>query len=142
MNNVNSIASLIPQRAPFVMIDELLQSDDKISRSRLQIRDENIFVENGLLQEAGLLENIAQTAAARAGYAAISNNEPVKLGYIGAVKNFEVFLLPNTSEVLETEIEITNQIFDVTLIKGSIHCKGQLIARCEMKIFIINHKQQ
>jgi predicted hotdog family 3-hydroxylacyl-ACP dehydratase len=124
------------------MIDELLHSDDKISRSRFLVKPDNIFLENGCLQEAALLENIAQTAAARAGYTATSNNEPVRLGYIGAVKNFEVFQLPKTADLLETAIEIANQIFDVTLIRGSIHCKGQLLASCEMKIFIINHKQQ
>lgn len=124
------------------MVDELVYSDDKISRSRFLVKPDNIFLENGRLQEAALLENIAQTAASRAGYAATSNHEPVKLGYIGAVKNFEVFQLPNTADLLETEIVIANQIFDVTLIRGSIHCMGQLLASCEMKIFIINHKQE
>ena len=63
------------------------------------------------------------------------------MGYIAAVKNFEVFDLPGVNEELETEIIITNQIFDITVITGMITCNDKLIARCEMKIFITNHKK-
>ena len=57
-----------------------------------------------MFTEPGLLENIAQTAAARAGYEAKKENEPVRVGYIGAVKNFEVFDLPGLHDMIETEI--------------------------------------
>ena len=63
------------------------------------------------------------------------------MGYIGAVKNFEVFDLPRVNEELETEITITNQIFDITVITGMVTCNERPIARCEMKIFITNHKK-
>jgi predicted hotdog family 3-hydroxylacyl-ACP dehydratase len=137
----DQIQSLIPQRPPFVMVDELIYSDDLVTRTRLQVTADNIFVENGLLREAGLLENIAQTAATRSGYSCSKRGEPVKVGYIGAVKNFDVFDLPKTSDILETEISISNQVFDVTVIHGSIKCKDRVLAQCEMKIFIINQKK-
>ncbi len=136
-----NIESLIPQRQPFVMIDELSGSDGNRTRTRLQVRADNIFVENGLFTEPGLLENIAQTAAARAGYEANKEKAPVRVGYIGAVKNFEVFDLPAVGDVIETEIIIGNQVFDVSVIKGSISCNNRVIAKCEMKIFIKNHKK-
>jgi len=136
-----NIESLIPQRAPFVMIDELVFSDGAITRTRLQVREDNIFVENGRLTEPALLENIAQTAAARAGYEAKKENAPVRVGYIGAVKNFEVFDLPSVHDIIETEIVTGNQVFDVTVIKGTVYCDSRVIASCEMKIFIKNHKK-
>lgn len=137
----DQIQSLIPQRPPFVMIDELIYTDEKVTRTRLQVSGDNIFVENGLLREAGLLENIAQTAAARSGYSSSNQGEPVKVGYIGAVKNFEVFDLPKIADVLETAISISNQVFGITVINGSVTCKNKLLAQCEMKIFIINPKK-
>lgn len=136
-----NIESLIPQRKPFVMIDELSVSEGNFTRTRLQVRADNIFAEDGFFTEPGLLENIAQTAAARAGYEAQKDNAPVRVGYIGAVKNFEVFVLPAVGDVLETEIITGNQVFDVSVIKGTIHSNGHLVARCEMKIFIKNHKK-
>ena len=135
-----TILTLIPQRPPFVMIDQLTYSDDTSSRSSFLIKQENIFVSNGKFREAGLVENIAQTAAARAGHESQSKNEPVKVGYIGAVKNLEIFSLPNVNDEIETEVAIENQVFDVTIITGKVKCNGKLLAQCEMKIFIVQPK--
>ena len=133
----DDILPLIPQRPPFVMISKLLSSDESSTRTSFQIREENIFVEKGFLREPGLMENIAQTAAARAGYMARMANMPVQVGYIGAVKNLEIIGdLPKAGEELITEIKIKDQVFDVTIISGTIWCKEVVVAQCEMKIFI------
>ena len=131
-----NILSCIPQRAPFVMVDKLLYSDETVTRSAFLIRADNIFVEYGYIKEPGLVENIAQTAAARAGHTSQLQNKPVALGYIGAIKNLEIYFLPKTGDQLVTEITVQNQIFDVTLISGKITCNEKEVAKCEMKIFI------
>ena len=79
----SNILDLIPQRAPIVMVDELLDVYGIVSRSRFTIREENIFVDNGILSECGLIEHIAQSAAARVGYIFKSKNQPIPIGYIG-----------------------------------------------------------
>jgi predicted hotdog family 3-hydroxylacyl-ACP dehydratase len=131
-----NIQALIPQKSPFVMVDKLLSFDEKVTRTGFRIQADNIFVENGEFKEPGLVENIAQTAAARAGFISKTENKPVGVGYIGAVNGLQVYSLPKTGDELITEITIENQIFDVTLISGKITCNGQLIAQCKMKIFI------
>ena len=136
MHIIENIETLIPQRPPFVMIDKLLAFNETTTRTGLHIKTDNIFVEHGLFKEPGLVENIAQTAAARAGYIAKTENKPVLTGYIGAVNNLQIFMLPKTGDELITEITIENQIFDVTLISGKISCNNELIAQCNMKIFI------
>lgn len=136
MNPEEDILSLIPQRPPFVMISKLLYSGESITRSSLRVTEDNIFVENGRFREAGLMENIAQTAAARAGYIARMENLPVQVGYIGAVKNLVITGLPRTGDELITEITIKDQVFDVTIITGKVLCGERIVAQCEMKIFI------
>jgi len=138
MSTTESILSLIPQKAPFVMVDELIYSDEKITRTKFLVLKDNILVEEGKLREPGLLENIAQTAAARAGYMALMEQKPVRVGYIGAIKNILINNLPNINDELITEITIENQIFDVSLISGKILSNGLILAQCEMKIFITN----
>jgi hypothetical protein len=133
---VEDIIPLIPQKQPFVMVSKLLYSDETITRSSFHILADNVFVKNDLFQEAGLLENIAQTAALRNGYQAEAENRPVAIGYIGAVKDFEVFGLPKVGDELITEITIGNQILDVTVILGKVWHKDNLLAQCEMKLFI------
>lgn len=131
-----NIEDLIPQKPPFVMVDKLLNFSETTTTTGFKIEADNIFVENGFFKEPGLIENIAQTAAARAGYIAKTENKPVMVGYIGAVNNLQVFSLPKTGDELTTEITIENQIFSVTLISGKIICNNELIAQCKMKIFI------
>ena len=142
MITVENIQSLIPQRPPFVMVDKLLSFSETTISTGFRIKADNIFVENGEFKEPGLVENIAQTAAARAGYISKTENKPVLIGYIGAVNNLQVYFLPKTGDELITEITIENQIFDVTLISGKINCNGKTVAQCNMKIFINQIKTQ
>lgn len=138
MNLYNNITDLIPQRDPIVMIGTLLSADEKGCRSRFTIPPENLFVEDGTLNAAGLVENIAQTAAARMGWLCRQENKPVPLGFIGAVQHLEIFGLPKINEEIETGISIKNQIFDVTVIEGEVSTGNRILARCDMKIFISN----
>jgi len=132
------ILSLIPQRQPFVMIDYLTDCDDVSSRTTFEVKSDNILVHNGQFTEAGLTENIAQTAAAGIGYINQQSGNMVLTGYIGAIKNLEIFALPNIGDVISTEVIIENQIFDVTIISGKITHNNMLLAKCEMKLFINN----
>lgn len=136
MTLVQNIQDLIPQRPPFVMVDKALSYSDTGFCTGFRIQPDNIFIENGLFKEPGLVENIAQTAAARAGYVSKAENKPVQVGYIGAVNSLEIRSLPKTGDELITEIAIENQIFDVTLISGKITCNNETIVQCKMKIFI------
>lgn len=131
-----NILQLLPQAPPFVMVDTLLYTDELTSKSAFMILADNCMVANGSFTEGGLLENIAQTAAARAGYLAKAANKPVSGGYIGAVKDFEVFFLPKTGQEIITEVRIENQFFNVSVITGSVRCNNELAARCEMKVFL------
>jgi predicted hotdog family 3-hydroxylacyl-ACP dehydratase len=129
------ILLLIPQRPPFVMIDKLLSSDENSTQTAFRVNEENVLVVEGKFSEAGLMENIAQTAAARAGYIAMMENKPVAVGYIGAVKNLEIFDLPKINDELVTEVKIENQVFDVTVISGTVRRNDIVMAQCKMNIF-------
>jgi len=136
MNPSQHILSLIPQAQPFVMIDELLYSDDVSAKTVFTIREDNIFVKSDFFQEAGLIENIAQTAAARVGHDAILLNTPIPLGFIGAINDLTIIDLPKVGDRIQTEIMIVNQVFNVTIISGKIVCGDSLLASCTMKIFL------
>lgn len=138
MKPVTDILPFIPQRPPFVMIQELIACDENSAMTTLVVKEENIFTKNGLLGEPALVENIAQTAAARIGYICQQENKPVPIGYIAAVQNLVIFRLPNVGDRLKTEIVIKNQVMHVTIISGTVKINDEVIAGCEMKIFISN----
>ena len=134
------ILDLIPQRAPIVMVDEFLGIDDNISKTRLAVKDDNIFVDDGMLSECGLIEHIAQSAAARVGSVFKTNNQEIPIGYIGSVNNFELKEFPKVGEVISTEIEIIQEVFNITLIQAKCYINDVEIASCKMKIFLDNNE--
>jgi len=136
MISETDILPFIPQRAPFVMIDNLVGCDEQSARTTLQVRNDNLFVKAGVLTEPALVENIAQTAAARIGYICSRENKPVPIGYIAAVQNLVINELPKTGSTVETEIIIKNQVMNVTIISGIARTEGRVMASCEMKIFV------
>ena len=133
---IENIIPLIPQKPPFVMVGKLLYTDAELTRSSFTVNGDNVFVKDKLFQEAGLMENIAQTAALRAGYLAQIEDKPVAVGYIGAVSSFEIFDLPKVDDEIITEITVENQIFDITVLSGRVWLNKNLMAKCEMKLFI------
>lgn len=138
---IEDIRSFIPQSAPFIMVDELVAAGDLTATTRFRVRPDNLFIKNGRLTEPALIENMAQTAAARIGFICREKNEPVPVGFIGSVQDLEVMDLPAIGDELETEIMIKNQVFDVTIITGKVVCKNKLLAQCGMKIFLQPNNQ-
>jgi predicted hotdog family 3-hydroxylacyl-ACP dehydratase len=135
---VENVIPLIPQKPPFVMVGKLLYTDANTTRSSFHIDANNVFVKNGLFQEAGLMENIAQTAALNAGYLALVENKPIAVGYIAAVTGLEIFALPKAGDEIITEVSGQNQVFDIIVLSGKVWLNGNLIAQCEMKVFSKN----
>lgn len=134
MSPIN-IQDFIPQRPPMVMIGELVTSTPETTTTGLFVEADNILVHQGRFTEAGLVENIAQTAAFHAGYNR-DLSKPVQLGFIGALKDLKVYELPKIGDILTTTITITHQVMGATVIEGKVVCNGQLMAEVEMKIFI------
>lgn len=131
-----NILEIIPQRPPMVMIDHLVSCTEKEAMTDLTIREQNIFCDGGVFSEAGLIENIAQTAAAQVGYICKEKNVPVPVGFIGALKNLEIFFFPKAGEKITTSIRIENEVMGITLISGKILCNAKVAASTEMKIMI------
>ena len=132
----SGILELIPQRPPVVMIDKLLFSDHQKTVSALTINSSCIFCENGFLSESGMVENIAQTAAAGVGYICKKEKIPVPLGYIAAIEDLKIVDLPRIGTEINTEVNIQNKVLDVTIVKGIVTANDELLAECEMRIFI------
>ena len=125
---------LIPQRPPFVMIDRLLSSDAVYSVTELEVRNDNIFVEDEQLTASGLIENIAQTCAARIGYINLNNGGTVKIGVIGSISNLNVTRTPKVGERLTTTIQLLEEVFNVTMVHASIMIGDEEIVSANMKI--------
>lgn len=137
-----SLRELIPQRPPFVMIDKMLSFDMTVTVTQLAIRADNVFCKDGKLTAEGLMENIAQTCAARMGYINLNKNEAVKIGVIGSVSNYEVFHTPKVGDVIVTSIEVIEEMFQITLVKAIVKCGDETLAQADMKIALMDIDSQ
>jgi len=133
------IPDLIPQRPPMVMIDRLIFAGDNRGVGTFFINESNPLCFEGHLTEAGLIECIAQTAAAYTGYSKLSQHKEVKRGYIGSVKNLAIYSLPGANTEITTEITVENELLGFIIITGKILRDKKLLAECEMRILLESH---
>lgn len=136
------LLDILPQRPPFIMVDELTYYDPRKAKTLLTVREDNFFCSEGRMEEAGLIENIAQTCAARTGYEAKTQRPEgdgsIKIGMIGMIKKMEIARCPRVGEVLETTIVIVEDAFSISLVESKVEINGEIIASCEMKIVLTN----
>lgn len=134
--NSESILQYIPQRPPIVLISRIYQCDDQKVITGFNITNEHIFTQNDVLTESGIIENMAQTAASRAGYEAVKNNCKPAVGFIGNIKDLVIHFLPPANNELLTEVVTKTQVMNVSIIEAKSYCQNKLVASCEMKIFL------
>lgn len=133
---MTDITAYIPQRPPFVMIDEVLAAEQGRTQTTFTVRDGHMMVRNGCFTESGLVENMAQTAAAGTGYMAQQEGKPPAIGYIGALKSLKVSTLPAVGDTITTEVIFLHQVLNVHVVEGKVTLDGAEIARCEFKIYL------
>ena len=136
ITDLPSVISLIPQRPPMVMVDALLSYTATTGAAGLTIPADNLFVQNGQLQEAGVVEHIAQSIALHKGYYYYLQQQPAPMGYIGSIKRMNIYVLPEVGTTLTTELSIIQEFMGVTLVKVRTTVGEELIAEGEMKTVI------
>lgn len=131
------IHTLLPQQEPFVMTGTLVHFEMQRLVTEFVVPEHNIFVNDGKFSAAGLIENMAQTCAARIGY---TNKyillRGIQIGYIGALRNMEILDLPAVGEKITTEVNIQEEVFGMLLADAQVRCGDKLIASTEMKIAV------
>lgn len=135
------IHELLPQREPFVMVGRMVYFDMGRCATRTRIAPGNLFVEMGRFTASGIIENIAQTCAARIGY--INKyilKKGIQLGFIGAIRNMNLYRSPEAGEEIETEIVTIEEVLGMTLVSAKVTAGEETIAEAEIKI-ALSHKE-
>jgi len=119
-----------------VMVGRVIEKYGKTTVTSFLIKEDNVFVEDGLFREPGLIENIAQSAAAGMSCCAGKAGEEPRLGFIGAVRDLKILRLPSAGDEIKTTVTVTNEIFNATVVAGTTRLLEEVIAECELRIFI------
>lgn len=129
------VLEYIPQRPPFVLVDNMLECDDERILTEFVVPETHVLVQAGQLTAPGVMENIAQTCATRIGW--VNRGNPVRIGVIGSISHLEIDFLPKVGQTLLTEVKVVSQVFDATIIHATCSCDGKRVAECDMKVFLV-----
>lgn len=131
-----AITDYIPHRPPFVMVDKLISATRERFESELVIEATNLLVRDGVFQETGLIEHVAQTCAAAFGYLDKEEAGGPRIGFIGAISKLHVFELPAVGSTIRSTVLPLHQLGNIYLVKGEIFLEGRILLGCEMKIVV------
>ena len=134
---MNSILDIIPQRPPFVFVDEVVTVNGLSAILSYRVSPSCPLLSDGYLSIAGVLEHVAQSCAARIGYLQSQTNQPIRIGYIGGVKSIEVLRNPQVGELLTTEVELIEEVFDISLLSCTTRVEGEVIAQAAIKLALV-----
>lgn len=131
------VHELLPQQEPFVMIGTLTCFNEVRTVTETTISADNIFVDDGHFSASGLIENVAQTCAARIGFAnkyILGNG--ITIGVIGAVRKLVINSLPTVGQTIVTTVDTVSEVFGMTLAKATVTCEGEELLTTEIKISV------
>ncbi len=105
----DDIKRLIPQRDPFMMVDEFEQQNETSACSALTIARGNYFLlPDGMIAPTGLIEHIAQSCHRR----------------------------PQLNERIQTEVSFGFSFGNMTLAHGVSKVADETVAEVDLKIFM------
>lgn len=140
------IQNYLPHRAPMLMVDLILNIDSGSVETVFLIEENNIFVQNNIFIEAGLIENTAQTCSAIVGKKyffddnGIENENVNVIGFISALKSVKIHALPKVGDTITTKANLVSKFTgdDYTLCTMSCQSvvEDQILLECEINLFI------
>ncbi|MCP1727717.1 putative hotdog family 3-hydroxylacyl-ACP dehydratase [Natronospira proteinivora] len=131
------LESLLPHRGHMLLIDALLDWDDKTARARAVMAPSHPFaLADGRVPATVGLEMMAQTVAAWAGVRGQDQGEGPRVGYLLACRSYdsEVAAFAAGSELEIRVEELIRQDNGFGSYRGEIHQGGECLARGRLSV--------
>ena len=132
--SIEDIQSLIPHRAPFLWIDEVLTCDDNriVARKRVP---EDLDVFRGHYPQFPVLPGVLICEAAfQAGAILIAKSFPPEGDHVPVVtrqNNTQFRRIVKPGETLDIEVELTERLSNAFFLKGKVSVGGETSVRVE-----------
>jgi predicted hotdog family 3-hydroxylacyl-ACP dehydratase len=135
----------LPHQQPMLMVDRITAMDEVSVTTVFEVKQSNIFTDSGVLTEAGLIENAAQTCSsivARSYF--IDDASPVPnadvIGFISSIKTIKIHTLPKTGCDVITKAVLVSRFdtgtYVTCMMNCSSYCNGELLLEGEINLFI------
>ena len=144
--NTIAIQDYLPHRAPMLMVDLILELSNQKVKTVLEVRKDNIFVENNVFAEIGLVENAAQTCSSIVGQSFfLDENQKVKegvkvIGFISGIKKVKIYNLAKVGDEILTNSVLVSRFdsdgYSICTMSTETYVDNKLIFEAEMNLFI------
>jgi predicted hotdog family 3-hydroxylacyl-ACP dehydratase len=136
----------LPHHEPMLMVDFIVDITAESVETIFTLKENNIFIDNGVLCEAGLIENAAQTCSsivARSYFVDDQENDIPNvdvIGFISSIKTVKIHALPKTGCDIVTKAVLVSRFdtgaYTTCMMSCSSYCNGELLLEGEINLFI------
>ena len=129
-----------------LMVDLILNLDANFVETVFLIKEDNIFINNGIFIEAGLIENTAQTCSSIVGKKYFFDKEGIEnenanvIGFISALKNLKIHSLPKVNDTIRTKANLVSKFVGDDYTLCTMSCESllddKILLECEINLFI------
>ncbi len=138
MTNYPDVITLLPHRPPMLLVDRLLDVEEKKGRVEAVIGEDHLFLrKDGTLLPETCCELIAQGFGACEGYRRTQKGLSLEGGgYLASLRDMEILLPVRAGDVLTVKTEKVDDCFDTHIVHGEVYCQTKKVAQATVYIFI------
>jgi len=146
MDSTIDIKHYLPHQPPMLMVDKIVDVDDQHAETVFEIKKDNIFVQNNIFLEAGLIENAAQTCSSivAQSYFIDENNQEINgvevIGFISTIKSIKIHGLPKVGDTLTTKAVLLSKFITDDYSLCTLSCqtfhREKLLLEGEINLFL------
>jgi radical SAM protein with 4Fe4S-binding SPASM domain len=130
------VSHIIPHKPPMLLIDRLLEVNERASVSEMTVRADMIFVDtDGRLDEVSYPEIISQAVAAHEGFKRFGSRNPLVEGFLLGIRNLEILGESFAGDTLNISLYKKTKFGDFGILTGEVFNGEKLIARGEIKVW-------
>jgi predicted hotdog family 3-hydroxylacyl-ACP dehydratase len=136
------IHQYLPHQKPMLMVDEILDISENGVECVFEIKPDNVFVENGLFSEAGLIENAAQTSSSIVAQSFFSEKSKKSnvIGFVSSIRKISIYEKPAVGDTIFTHATLLSRFDGENYTTCRVECKTfhkeTLILEGEINLFI------
>ncbi|TEW54092.1 3-hydroxydecanoyl-ACP dehydratase [Psychromonas sp. RZ22] len=143
-NKYPSIASLVPHDAPMILIDNIVDTDEKTIHCQVFVTADSPFFDsqsNAIGAWVGI-EYMAQTVAAWSGYQHFLKQQVSPIGFLLGVRRYDTQSdLFHQGEIIDIYAEKLMESEGMGAFSCQIKCKNKQLASAQLNVFVPNNQQ-
>jgi len=131
------VEKIIPHRLPMRMIDTLEKIEGETAEAIVTLAEDQIFIDTfGGLDPVAFVEMIAQTYASWRGYEGRANGEPMRDGFMVAIRKFKHLEHAKVGEQLTIKVAKSGEFESFTIAEGEVYRQDTLLAQAQISLWI------